>query len=76
LPRCGTFALKLGFSAMIQTVLIRCPETGAAVSTVHRMRETEFEALTGERAFRCPRCRQVHTWTKDVAWQEKTPAVA
>ncbi len=51
-------------------VLVRCPETGAAVSTILRLRQTAFESLLGEHAFRCERCGEVHRWKKEDAWLE------
>jgi len=55
---------------VIRRVLITCPETGAPVETVFRLRQSAFEALHGEHRFRCTRCGQVHAWLKDDAWLE------
>jgi uncharacterized C2H2 Zn-finger protein len=55
---------------VVGRVLIRCPETGAPVETVLRLRPSAFETLKGEHAFRCPRCGQVHAWRKQDAWLE------
>jgi hypothetical protein len=54
----------------ISRVLIRCPETGASVETILRLRPSAFEALSGEYGFRCTRCGQVHRWRKEDAWLE------
>jgi uncharacterized C2H2 Zn-finger protein len=54
----------------IGRVLIRCPETGASVETVLRLRPSAFEGLRGEHSFRCPRCGQVHAWRREDAWLE------
>ena len=51
-------------------VLIKCPETGKTVSTMLRMKPTELDSLAGPRAFRCPKCGQIHSWTKADAWLE------
>ncbi len=53
---------------VISRILITCPETGAAVETVLRMRPSAFEALQGQYGFRCTRCGSVHTWRKEDAW--------
>ena len=57
-------------SDSINRVLIRCPDTGEAVETVFRLRPSAFEGLKGQYSFRCPRCRNVHAWTKEDAWLE------
>ena len=57
-------------SDVISRVVIACPETGATVHTVLRLRPSAFEALKGEHGFRCPRCGQVHVWNKQDAWLE------
>ncbi len=49
-------------------VMTTCPETGRTVSTVHRMKEPEFEALKGPRGFRCTICNQIHMWERPDAW--------
>lgn len=51
-------------------VMTRCPNTGAEVSTILRMQEPAFEALTGEHAFRCGACGDIHRWDKADAWLE------
>ncbi len=58
---------------VISRVLINCPETGQAVGTVLRMRQSAFEALRGEYGFRCPRCGRIHNWRKEDAWLETAP---
>lgn len=57
-------------SDLISRVLITCPETGAPVETVLRMRQSAFDALRGEHSFRCTRCGQVHAWRREDAWLE------
>ena len=57
-------------SDIIHRVVIRCPNTGAVVSTVLRLRPAAFEALDGEHSFRCERCAQVHRWARQDAWLE------
>ncbi len=57
-------------SEVISRVMINCPETGAPVETVLRLRPSAFEALQGEYGFRCARCGQVHKWRKEQAWLE------
>lgn len=57
-------------SDTIQRVVIKCPATGAVVSTVLRLRSTAFEFLTGQHSFRCDRCGQIHVWTREDAWLE------
>lgn len=51
-------------------ILIKCPNTERSVSTVLRLRETAFEALSGTHAFRCTACNQIHHWEKQDAWLE------
>jgi hypothetical protein len=60
-------------SDVVSRVLIQCPETGATVGTVLRLRPSAFEALHGEYGFRCPRCGKVHNWRREDAWLEKAP---
>ena len=55
-------------------ILIKCPTTDRSVSTVLRLRETAFEALTGTHAFRCTACNQIHQWQKEDAWLEQLAA--
>jgi hypothetical protein len=57
-------------SDTIRRVVIKCPATGAVVSTVLRLRPSAFEALSGEHSFRCERCGQIHAWRRDDAWLE------
>ncbi|HZZ87890.1 MAG TPA: hypothetical protein VFE13_06090 [Caulobacteraceae bacterium] len=57
-------------SDTISRVLITCPKLGIPVHTVHRMRAPAFEALRGEFRFRCDRCGEIHTWTREDAWLE------
>ena len=58
---------------VISRVLITCPDTGAVVETVLRLRPSAFEALQGEYSFRCVRCGHVHAWRKEQAWLEAYP---
>jgi uncharacterized C2H2 Zn-finger protein len=57
-------------SDAIHRVVIKCPATGAVVSTVLRLKPTAFEALTGEYSFRCERCGEIHVWSREKAWLE------
>jgi uncharacterized C2H2 Zn-finger protein len=52
-------------------IMTKCSETGADVSTLHRMTQAEFDVFDGERSFRCRRCGQVHTWSKRTAFPVK-----
>jgi uncharacterized Zn finger protein len=54
----------------VSRILITCPDTGAPVETVLRMRESAFQALQGEYRFRCRRCGRVHAWRREDAWLE------
>jgi hypothetical protein len=56
--------------AAVCRVVIKCPATGAVVSTVLRMKPSVFEVLAGEHSFRCERCGQIHTWRREEAWLE------
>jgi uncharacterized Zn finger protein len=49
-------------------IMTKCTETGADVSTLHRMTEAEFAVFDGQRSFRCQKCGRVHTWSKRDAW--------
>ena len=51
-------------------IMIKCPTTGADVSTVLRMHQPALEKLSGEYAFRCGACQQIHRWNRDDAWLE------
>ena len=51
---------------------MKCPETDRVVPTVLRMTKPNFEALTGEHAFRCPSCGHIHRWNKQDAWVEES----
>ncbi|HWD67607.1 MAG TPA: hypothetical protein VG227_06555 [Caulobacteraceae bacterium] len=57
-------------SETIARVLINCPDTGAPVETVMRMRPSAFEALKGQYGFRCRLCGQIHRWSREDAWLE------
>ena len=50
-------------------ILIKCPDTGRAVSTGIEMDRDTFESLpkVGART-KCSACGGTHTWTKDDAW--------
>jgi hypothetical protein len=52
----------------IEPVMFMCEAKGVQVSTGHRMRAKELEALTGPRSFRCRACGAIHTWTRETAW--------
>ena len=46
-------------------VIIPCPETGKRVYTGMNFDWSTFEALEiGKQSFRCPQCRNWHTWTR------------
>lgn len=46
-------------------IVIVCPETGKRVYTGMNFDWTTFDALKiGKQVFRCPRCRNLHTWTR------------
>ena len=51
-------------------VMTRCPTTGAEVSTILRLQQPAFDALSGEHAFRCGACGEIHRWEKGDAWLE------
>ena len=57
-------------SDVIHRVVIRCPSTGAVVSTVLRLRPSVFEGLRGSYSFRCDRCGEIHEWRREDAWLE------
>ena len=49
-------------------LFIVCPETGNEVYTGLNMDWFDFDAIElGEQSFKCPRCHQMHTWTKNDA---------
>ena len=52
-------------------VMTTCPTDHLDVFTGHRMRPAEMAAIREPRAFRCPRCTQIHTWTPETAWCEQ-----
>lgn len=52
-------------------VMTACPADGTEVFTGHRMRQAELEGLREPRAFRCPRCEKIHSWTAESAWCEE-----
>ncbi len=50
-------------------VLIKCPNTDKEVYTGLNMSWSELDSVElGEQVFRCPRCRETHTWEKEDAW--------
>jgi hypothetical protein len=53
-------------------ILTHCPTDGALVPTGHRTPEIDLSTLAGARAFRCPGCGQVHTWSAEDATVETT----
>jgi hypothetical protein len=61
----------------IEPVMFMCESKGSPVSTGHRMRAKEFDALNGPRSFRCGACGAIHTWTKETAWRgQRSPQAA
>lgn len=51
-------------------IMIKCPTTGADVSTVLRMHQPQLDKLSGEFAFRCKSCNEIHRWSRPDAWVE------
>ena len=50
-------------------VLIVCPVAYRPVKTGDCLNPKAFEGLRStDREFRCRRCGETHTWSKDVAW--------
>lgn len=53
------------------TVMIRCPNTGCAVSTGIETEPSVFSRLPEVAArLRCPLCNHEHVWTAQDAWLE------
>ena len=53
----------------MSTVMIRCPETGHAVSTQIDTEPSIFSALPQVEAHTlCPICGHEHVWTRSDAW--------
>jgi endogenous inhibitor of DNA gyrase (YacG/DUF329 family) len=56
----------------MSTVMIKCPETGKAVSTGFAMDKRTFENATmSNNSVHCPACGKDHTWEKKDAWLEE-----
>ena len=53
-------------------ILTTCPTTGQAVPTGHRTTDFDLADQAAPRAFRCPACQQVHSWTRETAVAEET----
>ena len=53
-------------------ILTTCPTTNTLVPTGQRTTDLDLASFAGQRAFRCPACQEVHTWTGPVAVVEKT----
>ncbi len=60
----------------VEPVMFICEVKDGPVPTGHRMRATEFAAVSGPRSFRCTACGQIHTWTTETAWLGARPPVA
>jgi hypothetical protein len=53
----------------MSSVMIRCPETGFAVSTQIEVESSVFRALPKVAArMACPACGREHVWTPSAAW--------
>ena len=65
--------MGIPMSDVIRPVLVTCPNTGQAVETVMRLRQSAFEALAGQYSFRCTRCGKVHRWRREDAWLKPPP---
>ncbi len=51
------------------TVMIKCPQTGAELSTGIEIDERTFAHLPDVKAYAfCPRCGRDHAWWKNSAW--------
>lgn len=50
-------------------IAIRCPKTGQAVPTGVATDEESFKTMTlTDNSFQCPRCGEMHTWSKKDAF--------
>jgi predicted RNA-binding Zn-ribbon protein involved in translation (DUF1610 family) len=55
-------------------VMIRCPNTGRAVSTAIETEASVFSRLpTVTARLRCPVCGEEHVWTAKDAWLDDAP---
>jgi hypothetical protein len=58
----------------MSAVMIRCPSTGAAVSTAIETEPGDFRRLPILKAkMRCPSCGQDHVWQTSSAWLQGEP---
>jgi hypothetical protein len=58
----------------MSSLMIRCPNTGRAVSTAIEMEPSVFRRLPNLRArMVCPACGQEHRWMTDSAWLSGEP---
>jgi hypothetical protein len=57
-------------------ILTTCPNSGGLVPTGHRSPAISLDDMDAPRAFRCPSCEQVHSWTADQAVVEETLSLA
>jgi hypothetical protein len=57
-------------------ILTPCSASGDLVPTGHRTPEIDLSTLVGSRAFRCPSCKQIHTWSAKDATVEATLSLA
>jgi hypothetical protein len=52
-------------------ILTKCPTSDRVVPTALRLSRSAFESLSGEYAFRCTVCDQIHRWNKTAAWLDE-----
>jgi len=58
----------------MSSVMIRCPNTGEAVSTAIETEPNVFRRLPKVAALmRCPACGEEHAWTTGSAWLGNDP---
>ena len=58
----------------MSSVMIRCPNTGHAVSTAIETEPSVFRKLPNMRArMHCPVCEQEHLWRTGDAWLDGEP---
>ncbi len=58
----------------MSSVMIRCPNTGQAVSTAIEVEPSVFRKLPKMDArMHCPACGQEHAWTTSSAWLSGEP---
>ncbi len=58
----------------MSSVMIRCPNTGQAVSTAIEVEPSVFRKLPKMHArMHCPACGREHAWTTNSAWLAGAP---